>query len=80
MHEIMRMVDVLPAPLGPRNPNDSLGDGEVDTVDGDKVAEALHQAMRLDHGRDCPISPRIAGRHLVSFPLRIGDVSQRRGM
>ena len=23
MHEIIRMVDVLPAPLGPRNPNDS---------------------------------------------------------
>src|SRR5450755_694548 len=23
MHEIMRMVDVLPAPLGPRKPNDS---------------------------------------------------------
>ena len=23
MHEIIRMVDVLPAPFGPRNPNDS---------------------------------------------------------
>ena len=26
MHEIIRMVDVLPAPLGPKKPNDSPGE------------------------------------------------------
>ena len=53
MHEIMRMVEVLPAPLGPRNPNASPRcDGEVDAVDRGEVAEALGEPARLDHRRD----------------------------
>ncbi len=29
----------------------ALANGEVDAVDGDEVAEALHETMGLDHGR-----------------------------
>ena len=48
---IMRIVLVLPAPLGPRNPNASPAcDLEVDPVDGDQLAESLGQAAREDEG------------------------------
>ena len=48
-HPIMRIVEVLPAPFGPRNPNASPGcDAEVDAVDRDEVAEALREAVTLD--------------------------------
>ena len=41
---IMRIVDVFPAPFGPRKPNASPAlEVEVDPVDGDEVAEALDE-------------------------------------
>ena len=47
---IIRIVDDLPAPLGPRKPNASpRRDLDVDAVDGGEVAEALHQAAGQDH-------------------------------
>ena len=50
MHAIMRIVLVLPAPLGPRKPNDSPGrDLEVDAVDGREVAEPLGQRAGMEH-------------------------------
>ena len=46
---IMRIVEVLPAPFGPRNPNASpLLDVEVDAVDRDELAEALREAAGID--------------------------------
>ena len=45
----MRIVELLPAPFGPRKPKVSPAfDGEVDAVDGDEVAVALGEAVRLD--------------------------------
>ena len=50
---IMRMVEVLPAPLGPRKPKASPGcDVEVDAVDGGEVAEALGQPAGMDERGD----------------------------
>ena len=47
----MRMVEVLPAPLGPRNPNASpRAHVDVDAVDRGEVAEALHQPAGVDQG------------------------------
>ena len=49
---IMRMVEVLPAPLGPRKPKASPARHvEVDLVDGGEVAEALRQAAGADKRR-----------------------------
>ena len=46
---IIRIVEVLPAPLGPRNPNDSpRRDVEVDAVDRDELAEPLGQSAGMD--------------------------------
>ena len=46
---IIRIVELLPAPFGPRKPNVSPRvDREVDPVDRDEVAEALRQPVRLD--------------------------------
>ena len=46
---IIRIVEDLPAPLGPRKPNASpSADVEVDAVDGDPVVEALGQPARFD--------------------------------
>ena len=72
MHEIIRMVDVLPAPFGPEEPERlALGDAEVDPVDGDEIAEALDQPVRLHHrARPRRRRPRPPRR------LRIGGVSQ----
>ena len=47
---IIRIVEDLPAPFGPRNPNASpRRDLDVDAVDRGEVAEALHQAASEDH-------------------------------
>ena len=58
---IIRIVEVLPAPFGPRKPNDSPGrDVEVDRVDRHELAELLGQPARPDQalaGR----RPRLAG-------------------
>ena len=44
------MVVDFPAPLGPRKPKTSpLRDREIETVDGDEIAEALDEV--LDHDR-----------------------------
>ena len=53
---IIRIVEVLPAPLGPRKPNASPRTYlDVDATDGLEVAEPLHQAagqhQRLAGGR-----------------------------
>ena len=48
---IIRMVEDLPAPLGPRKPNASPGAHlDVDAVDGGEVAEPLDQAAGVDQG------------------------------
>ena len=48
---IMRMVEDLPAPLGPRKPNASpRRDVDVDAVHRGEVAEALDQATGVDQG------------------------------
>ena len=48
---IIRIVELLPAPFGPRKPNASPAlDVEVDAVDGDEVAEALDEPAGVDHG------------------------------
>ena len=65
---IIRIVEVLPAPFGPRKPNASPGrDVEVDPVDRREVAEPLGQAAgmdergRLGHGRRrVPQPPAVA--------------------
>ena len=45
----MRIVEDLPAPLGPRKPNASpRHDVDVDAVDRDEIAEALHQSPSVD--------------------------------
>ena len=47
---IIRIVELLPAPFGPRKPNVSPAlDREVDPVDGGEVAVALGQALGVDH-------------------------------
>ncbi len=47
---IMRIVVVLPAPLGPSMPTISpSSDGEGDAVDGGEIAVAAGQALRFDH-------------------------------
>ena len=52
MHDTIFIVDVLPAPFGPRKPKLSPGvDLEVDAVDGREVAEALHQPACGDERR-----------------------------
>ena len=49
---IIRIVEVLPAPFGPRKPNDLAGrDVEVDGVDGGELAEPLGQAAGMDERR-----------------------------
>ena len=49
---IIRIVDVLPAPFGPRKPNASPGvDVEVDGVHSGEAAEALGQVAGMDEGR-----------------------------
>ena len=46
---IIRIVEVLPAPFGPRKPNDSpRRDVEVDGVDGGEIAEPLGQSAGMD--------------------------------
>ena len=46
---IIRIVEVLPAPFGPRKPNDSpRRDVEVDGVDGGETAEPLGQSAGMD--------------------------------
>ena len=48
---IMRMVEDLPAPLGPRKPNASPGAHlDVDPVDGGEVTESLDQATGVNEG------------------------------
>ena len=55
---IIRIVDDLPAPFGPRNPNASPRlDVEVDAVDRDEVAEPLDQPAGMDQRR--------AGAHVL---------------
>ena len=46
---IIRIVEVLPAPFGPRKPKASpRRDVEIDRVDGRELAEALCQAAGMD--------------------------------
>src|SRR5258706_5092456 len=60
-HAIIRIVELLPAPLGPRKPNASPGrDVEVDSVDGGEVAEPLHEAAGMDERRGCAHAPTLA--------------------
>ena len=58
MHEIMRMVDVLPAPFGPRKPNDSpLAMVKSTPSTATKSPKRFYQLVRLDHrglSRDAP--------------------------
>ena len=69
---IIRIVEVLPAPFGPRNPNDSPGaTSKSMRVDGDELAEALGQSAGMDE----------RGRGLVRHEPGIlhGRGSQRSG-
>jgi hypothetical protein len=44
------MAVVLPAPLGPTNPNICpLGEGERPAVEGDQVADPAGQPLQLQH-------------------------------
>lgn len=46
---IMRMIVLLPAPLGPSSPNLARLRTERDPVHGEVVAVALHDLVNLDH-------------------------------
>ena len=47
---MIRIVVVLPAPFGPRNPRISpLRGGEADVADGDQVTVALGEVADFDH-------------------------------
>ena len=64
----MRIVEVLPAPFGPRNPKASPGlDPEVDPVDRDEVVEALREPSPLDQCRI--VHARRRYRHARRTPL-----------
>ena len=53
-------------------------DGELDPVDGHEVAEALDQAVGLDHGLALLVA---GGARLTGVVrLRTGDACHRRGM
>ena len=48
MPQVMRKVVVLPAPLGPKQPDDLAGlDLEIDAVDDAAAAVRLHQAANF---------------------------------
>ena len=80
MHEIIRIVDVLPAPFGPRNPNDSPCEMVKSTPStATKSPKRFTKPCASTIGA-AAAPARLAGRRLGSFPLRIGDVSHRRGM
>ena len=74
---IIRIVELLPAPFGPRKPNVSPRcDGEVDPVDGGEVAVALRQPVRLDHrlvGHAVTLAEAVRGDGAVN-PHIVGGV------
>ena len=80
MHEIIRMVDVLPAPFGPRNPNDSpwamlKSTPSTATKSPKRFTSPCASTMGAS---DAAADP--ADGASGCGPLRIGDVSRRRGM
>ena len=79
MHAIIRMVEVLPGAVRTEEAERlAPGDGEVDPVDRNEVAEALDQAVGLDHGLALP--PGGVGRVARVVGSRIGDAVDRQGM
>ena len=80
MHEIIRMVEVLPAPFGPRKPKDSpLAMVKSTPSTATKSPKRLTSPCASTMGAGTTAGDPAGGRARVRL-LRIGDVSHRRGM